>query len=210
MIALTIFLLCLTVPTTLAAVGVDVSQYTSQGSFSCLNQNGYIFAIVRGYCSYGDVDPNVVSNIQNSINGGMQNTDVYLFPCYPCGNPAGQADALVNAISGQGYGMVWIDIETYAWDSNQGNNQNFIAALARELVNQGQSVGIYTSYYNWQSIVGLGWTGVSQFPLWYAHYDDSLSFGDFTPFGGWNSPAIKQYNGDVSYCGAGIDQNYYP
>ena len=45
---------------------------------------------------------------------------------------------------------------------------------------------------------------------WYAHYDGSPSFGDFSPFGGWSSPAIKQYQGDASICGAGVDLNWYP
>ena len=28
--------------------------------------------------------------------------------------------------------------------------------------------------------------------LWYAHYDNNPSFSDFSPFGGWSKPAIKQ------------------
>jgi hypothetical protein len=43
-----------------------------------------------------------------------------------------------------------------------------------------------------------------------AHYDGSASFGDFGSFGGWSRPAIKQYVGDASECGVGIDKNWYP
>lgn len=43
----------------------------------------------------------------------------------------------------------------------------------------------------------------------YAHYDNNPSFSDFEPFGGWSRPAIKQFAGDKSVCGAGIDENYY-
>jgi hypothetical protein len=28
--------------------------------------------------------------------------------------------------------------------------------------------------------------------------------------GGWTHPTIKQYRGDVSVCGAGIDENWHP
>ena len=35
------------------------------------------------------------------------------------------------------------------------------------------------------------------------------SFGDFRSFGGWNKPAIKQYVGDRTECGVGVDFNYY-
>ena len=32
---------------------------------------------------------------------------------------------------------------------------------------------------------------------------------DFQSFGGWSSPAIKQYNGDISICSTEIDQDSY-
>lgn len=34
------------------------------------------------------------------------------------------------------------------------------------------------------------------------------SFSDFTPFGGWTQPTIKQYAGDATKCGVGVDLNY--
>ncbi len=45
--------------------------------------------------------------------------------------------------------------------------------------------------------------------LWYAHYDKKQTFDDFKPFGGWTTPNIKQFNGDISVCGVGIDENFY-
>jgi hypothetical protein len=58
--------------------------------------------------------------------------------------------------------------------------------------------------------VGLDWTYAKDqgLPLWYAHYDNSASFSDFTAFGGWSSPAIKQYEGDKSSCGVGVDYDF--
>ena len=44
----------------------------------------------------------------------------------------------------------------------------------------------------------------------YAHYDNLPSFSDFTAFGGWSTPAIKQYMGDKTSCGVGVDYNWYP
>jgi hypothetical protein len=46
-------------------------------------------------------------------------------------------------------------------------------------------------------------------PLWYAHYDNNPSFSDWRPFGGWSKPAIKQYQGTTSTCGASVDLNFY-
>ena len=64
----------------------------------------------------------------------------------------------------------------------------------------------------WQSIMGSNnaCPGVANVQLSYAHYDGSASFSDFKAFGGWTKPAIKQYKGDTTLCGAGVDLNYYP
>ena len=45
--------------------------------------------------------------------------------------------------------------------------------------------------------------------MYYSHYDNSASFSDFTSFGGWTSPSIKQYQGTTTQCSVGIDQNFY-
>lgn len=35
----------------------------------------------------------------------------------------------------------------------------------------------------------------------YAHYDGDAGFDDFSPFGPWGSPNMKQFAGDASVCG---------
>ena len=44
----------------------------------------------------------------------------------------------------------------------------------------------------------------------YAHYDQNPSFSDFSSFGGWYKPTIKQYKGDARVCSVDIDQDWYP
>jgi len=192
--------------------GVDLSTLVSEAEYKCMHsQHGIRFVVPRGFQSTGRVDPNVVQNIRHAKAAGIPVVDVYLFPCAHCGNPAGQAHELINAIRGTGHGMVWIDIETYpGWSSNHVSNRNFITAMANALKADGASVGIYTSAHNWESLVGLEWAGVSQHDLWYAHYDNNPSFGDFKAFGGWHKPTIKQYRGTSSLCGAGVDMNWHP
>ena len=110
---------------------------------------------------------------------------------------------------GVSYGMLWIDVEgTQYWSSSTSNNVNFIQQMVDEGKKKGVSIGIYTSNSQWSPITG-GSTAFKSYPLWYPHYDNSASFSDFVPFGGWSKPAIKQYAGDVSFCGAGVDKNYY-
>eukprot|EP01124_Arcella_intermedia_P007760 TRINITY_DN147_c0_g1_i5.p1 TRINITY_DN147_c0_g1~~TRINITY_DN147_c0_g1_i5.p1 ORF type:complete len:214 (+),score=13.68 TRINITY_DN147_c0_g1_i5:52-693(+) len=193
-----------------ATKGVDVSQLVSTSAWSCLASSGYSFAIIRGYRSGGSVDANVVTNIRNARSAGFSYVDVYLFPCVPCGNAAGQMSDLVNAISGQNYGMIWIDVEVLNWSTSKTTNQNFITEMIGRGRALGVNMGIYTNKNNWSTIVGVSWSGASTLPLWYAHYDNSPSFGDFSSFGGWSTPSIKQYAGDKTVCGIGADLNWYP
>ena len=162
--------------------------------FGKLYDEGYTFALIRGYRSNGKVDDNVVSNIKNANTGRMKFVDVYIFPCQKCGDPAGQADSLVEAIKGLNYRYVWVDVEDDQgkyWTSDKEKNKEFITSMVDKLEELDQRVGIYTNKNNWQTIVGLDWTNYSHLPLWYSHYDDVQSFRDFKAFGGWYTPYIK-------------------
>ena len=63
----------------------------------------------------------------------------------------------------------------------------------------------------WSQIMGSAGAcnGFGSIPLWYAHYDNNPSFSDFQKFGGWTKPNMKQYEGDVTLCGAGVDYSWY-
>lgn len=73
-------------------------------------------------------------------------------------------------------------------------------------------MGIYASTVMWESIMGskTACKGLGSHELWYAHYDGKQSFTDYQEFGGWPKPSMKQFQGDVTVCGAGIDKNYRP
>ncbi|KYQ91967.1 glycoside hydrolase family 25 protein [Tieghemostelium lacteum] len=195
-----------------ATLGVDLSSLTSSSSFGCLKLNGFEFAIVRCYQSFGRVDPNCASSILNAWNAGMNRVDAYMFPCFSCGNPAGQANTLVSYLktNNVNYGMIWIDIEgpgTY-WGSSQSANAAFFTDLVSAFEKEGVSIGVYTSISQWQPIMG-SYSGGSKFQLWYAHYDGVTSFNDFTEFSGWSKPNIKQYLGENSLCGANCHSDLY-
>jgi GH25 family lysozyme M1 (1,4-beta-N-acetylmuramidase) len=109
--------------------GVDVSQLFSTSTYQCMKSNGYTFAIIRGYCSYGGVDPNVVHNLNNAKAAGLA-TDIYMFPCRGK-SPTGQVDQMMSAIAANLYGTVWVDVETNpsagcGWTTNHTANCNFL------------------------------------------------------------------------------------
>jgi hypothetical protein len=45
-----------------------------------MKKDGYSFAIVRGFCSYGGVDQHAVQSLTNAKSAGLI-THIYMFPC---------------------------------------------------------------------------------------------------------------------------------
>ena len=193
---------------TFQALGFDHELLHSVSNLVCLKQAGYNYAIFRGYRSYGIFDPVILDNLKNAETAAIK-ADVYLFPCVKCLNPRAQVDTLVDGIKNYKYGMIWIDIEIYAWNDNLVTNQQFILDMIDQVKKRGVSVGVYTSYHNWEYIVGINWEGIKEVPLWYAHWDRVMSFDDFKPFGGWTKPVMKQFASDGIICGTNIDQDFY-
>ena len=216
--ALRLAIISLCVTGSLAVTGVDVSQHVSDSTWSCLRQPGgegpIEFAIVRVYQSGGHLDPHGAATIKAARAAGVAYVDGYIFPCYSCGDPAGQVKATVTGLRSAGaeFGMLWLDIERYHWSTDLTANQQFIKEMVDEGTALGIRAGVYSSLYSWEAIVGASWSYASDagLPLWYAHYDGVPRFSDFKPFGGWMKPAIKQYLGDKTSCGAGVDYNFYP
>ena len=209
-----ILLVSLLVALSLCAHGVDVSQLFSTSTYHCIKNNGNSFAIIRGYCSYGGVDANIHSNLNNAKAAGLA-TDIYMFPCRGKSANA-QVDQMVSAIANSLYGMVWIDVETNpstgcGWGSDHAGNCNFVTEIINRIKSHGKTPGVYSSKVMWTNIMGSAsaCTAASSHQLWYAHYDNNPSFSDFQPFGGWSKPHMKQYQGDVTLCGAGVDKNFY-
>eukprot|EP00933_Yihiella_yeosuensis_P045095 TRINITY_DN4040_c0_g2_i1.p1 TRINITY_DN4040_c0_g2~~TRINITY_DN4040_c0_g2_i1.p1 ORF type:complete len:257 (-),score=8.12 TRINITY_DN4040_c0_g2_i1:168-938(-) len=190
--------------------GVDYSQGFSSTTLKCIRGKGYKFAIPRGYRSSGSIDPNVVNNVKNAWSAGFKNVDVYIFPCPRCGNGAGQVKTLASYLKKHGvkYGMMWLDIEGTQYWGSQANNRKFFESMLSGARAAGVKIGIYSSMYQWNPIMGSYSKG-AKYPLWYAHYDRSASFSDFRSFGGWSRPAIKQYIGDTTVCSSGVDVNIY-
>ena len=174
------------------------------------------FAIPRAYKSYGAFDSNAINNVNNARAAGIPYVDVYMFPCR--GKSASdQVSDLINNLGSTNYGMIWLDVETNpssgcSWASySAASNCQYATDLANAVTSRGKKVGIYSSWSMWESIMGSrgACTGLASHDLWYAHYDNSASFSDFTKFGGWSKPAIKQYKGDTTLCSAGVDVSFY-
>jgi GH25 family lysozyme M1 (1,4-beta-N-acetylmuramidase) len=171
--------------------------------------------VPRGYRSSGSVDPQVCTSIISAYNAGINVRDTYLFPCPTCSKSAStQIGELVSYLkancASQWSGRVWLDIEgSQYWLGSSSSNQAWYKQLKDACVNSGVRCGVYSSSSQWSSIFGSSsFCYGSDLPLWYAHYDNSASFSDFSKFGCWSSPHAKQYAGDATLCSMGVDNNY--
>lgn len=45
--------------------------------------------------------------LANAQLAGVERMDVYMFPCYPCGDPAGQVEAAVRSLANSTYTRFW-------------------------------------------------------------------------------------------------------
>jgi len=185
---------------------------------TCLKNSGYTTAIVRAYCSYGAIDSNACTSLNAAKAAGILNRDVYMFPCPTCSASAASQLAsmisnLKNNCSSAWSTMIWLDIEgSQYWTGSTTSNRKWYQALVDACnATAGVRCGVYSSYYQWESIFGsTSYAYGSNLPLWYSHYDNYASFSDFSTFGNWSKPWAKQYIGDATVCGLGIDVNYIP
>ncbi|KAI8337269.1 glycoside hydrolase superfamily [Chlamydoabsidia padenii] len=207
-----------------AGKGIDVSALTSTASFSCLKNQGYSRAILRAYMEAwgnnpgGKVDPNLIQNYKNAKAAGIPVVDLYMFPCTgrsTCKSPATQVSEFITVMNANKMliGTIWLDVEVDSqannWPSPTSNKQT-LTAFKNAWNGSGLNWGVYSSLSQWSSITGgSSWVLDASKPLWYAHYDNTANFNDFRAFGGWSSPKMKQYAGDVSVCSAGVDVNYF-
>lgn len=201
------FVLALTIVFASAKLGGDIADSVKTvANFRCLKQH-LSFLIFRAYRSLGSVDPTAIPNIQHAYAAGFRDIDIYIFPCFKCGNPRGQVRTTVNALKGQPYHWIWLDVERHRWGSKEANRR-FLAEMFDEAPKHGKPVGIYTSSAEWSRVVGNDWSAGAKFKLWWPRWNKKQTLRDFQPFAGWRSCYIKQYFNERKACNIEFDCNY--
>jgi GH25 family lysozyme M1 (1,4-beta-N-acetylmuramidase) len=199
--------------------GIDTSMQTcmsgiSLNDWNCLINNGFSFAIIEVWNGGYGYNINISNCVDDAWNAGMKHVDVYAFICLNCGYTASNAvSTIVTNLrnSNVNFGMLWFDVEQCSgcWSTNYSSNVLFLQEAVSEAQKLGINIGIYSSKYEWSETVGND-DSFSNFPLWYAHYDDEPSFDDtsYYEFGGWTKPAMKQYyNSGPCF---NVDVDWYP
>ena len=60
---------------------VVIDLFQRINDWSHVKQLGYNYMIQRAWRSMGKFDENVVSNINGAREAGIENVDIYMFPC---------------------------------------------------------------------------------------------------------------------------------
>eukprot|EP01115_Flamella_aegyptia_P010368 TRINITY_DN45901_c0_g1_i1.p1 TRINITY_DN45901_c0_g1~~TRINITY_DN45901_c0_g1_i1.p1 ORF type:complete len:233 (+),score=45.51 TRINITY_DN45901_c0_g1_i1:32-700(+) len=216
-------LVCLFIVVATCSKGIDISGATCSGSswvsaqdFPCFVNQGKSFTVIQTWQGgYGETS--AVAYCASQAHAAGLSVSLY---AYACPNCSGNTPAytvfknLAENLKSQGvsYTYLYFDIEecppSSCWSSSTSTNVSFLKDAISGAEDGGAKVGIYANKSSWTQIMGSD-SSFSKYPLWYAHYDGSASFSDFTAFGGWTSPHMKQYNdhSDVG-CYTNVDVDY--
>uniref|UniRef100_A0A8R1HKB6 Lysozyme n=1 Tax=Caenorhabditis japonica TaxID=281687 RepID=A0A8R1HKB6_CAEJA len=211
------------VPSNLAsyAFAIDLSVPVSTSQLQCIKQAGYSVAFVRAYnpAGQGSFDANACTTIQNAYYAGL-GTEVYMTP-QPASAKQGyqQLDEIYQGFTARGITIraIWIQVTSPTnWPSNANTNVNFINSILSRARQYGMTVGIYTSYYDWNQITN-GWSSVgSDVLLWYwnvlgggVNGETPATFTDFRPFGCWSVPSVKQFAQVEQVCQITVNRDVY-
>lgn len=182
--------------------GVSTSEEI-QKKAGCLSSESQL-VVIRGYLSNGQVDPNLAANAA-AISGATTHWAVYMRPCYPCGDPAGQASQLKDALEGYWPKMAYVYIEATdsEWDQDTTKNRNFVLALVKALGEA--NVYVVTSKVSFEKVLGPDCAQFSSLPLAYIGLNNEQSCKDFAGFGGWMRPTVKLYSKEQTVCKNTVD-----
>lgn len=193
----------------MSRLAVDFSQYgggLNTGTVSCWQQQGVELAIVQ-YSSF--MRPHLTA----LETAGMKAEGyVYLYwNVSPWNQTPQERTRNVLNMAGNRISRLWLDCEDSSHPFDPAQLDECIAICQAA----GMPTGIYTGRWWWVPQTGNS-NRYSDLPLWHAEYRTpegqpaSIIVPDlsgFQPYGGWQSPAIWQYQNTSQLCGHSVDMN---
>jgi hypothetical protein len=199
---------------------IDFAGYASLSGLKCIYQQGYNAAFIQVYSpsNGGTPNQNGIQTIQSAISAGL-GTEIYVTPSTSGKSGSQQFSEAYNAVKAQGINVraIWLQVtSSINWMNNVQSNINFIESFINQAYVNGISVGIYTSFGDWQQITGNYYESYT-LRLWYYNVygtgptgETPANFDDFRPFGQWTQPNVKQFAQNEILCGLTINRNIYP
>lgn len=224
------------------AYAVDYQETgVSPAHVRCLRASTYGMLLVGAFLPHDDgiLDSHVIDTIKTAHAGGMR-VEVHMHVKFDSKlSGAEQLDIVVNALEDSGIRMrsIWIlvcftsmpflekvvnfqattlTMNESEWPMfNQTASFLFLKNIVDRAKKHGLSVGIYTSSYDWDRIVGKRSFG-SDVILWYHNVrrpglngETKHNFEDFQPFGPFKKPTIKQFAHAELLCQLKVSRNIY-
>jgi len=205
-----------------AAIGVDVSQFSSANvtktHWKCLAKHGVTFAVIESFHGASMENEHLAKCVKRARKGGMEFVDLSALFCLNC---QGNEDIvrvttnLITSIREQNieFGRLWLSLYGCAgcWNLRD-DNCAFMQKAASVFERMRVPIGIFTNSMDWQYLMG-NCTGFSDLPLWYHHFDNVAAFSDrsYFSFSGWERPTMKQYwNTAPPKCDSGANMDFFP
>uniref|UniRef100_A0A0K0EZ55 Uncharacterized protein n=1 Tax=Strongyloides venezuelensis TaxID=75913 RepID=A0A0K0EZ55_STRVS len=196
-----------------------VKGFFSNSQLRCIKLNNYsaIFTQIYSPTNGGSVDNYGSQNVIFANQIGM-GTEVYINPS-PESNKHSYVqfdEAYKNLIlAGIEVRTIWLKvIKPFLWKKNFLHNINFIEGMITRARNYGVTLGIFTSWYDWDQITGS--TTIFQqynLPLWYwdvygygSGAESPANFDDFRSFGSFSYVKAKEYALIEWFCSAVISK----
>jgi len=188
----------------------------SAEQLSCIKEVGFAFGVFQVYTEGRQLWMDGINNVLTALKVGLPYVNAYHFPLRSQ-DPNEQVLNVTKALKAANATVprIWIDIEGPTWNSyTKAQNVAFMETIVKTYEGEGYKVGLYCGR-EYPNIFGA-YTGFSNLPVWYAHYDLVPSFVDWwgQPYGGWNAPSIKQfYDHSMSFeqkCNLNIDWDWSP
>lgn len=175
-------------------LSVDISNYTTPLSLDQVNQwkaQGVGLVIVQAWPGRVRDQLQVLAQAQMPVDG-------YVF-VYPGDTPA-LIQSRLALLNGYTIRRLWLDVEIVGVTLSE---VRMALQECDKYPTRLNPTGVYTAYWYWPRYMG-NYQGLSDRPLWDAHYDSIADAGkNFVPYGGWSHAAIKQYQGTSTLDGVG-------
>jgi len=174
----------------------------------CINDNTKSISLLV-YLPTGKVSENFTKNAEllKPYRPALE-VGGFIMPCVKCEIVKQVAD-IVDALKKANIVLASIAIFGREWSNDKAKNIDFIKKFVAEYTKSGIHFAFLTSEEEWARVVGLAFTEMSKFPLWWVRHDKDPEAKNFKPFAGWTKPLAKQYDsGEVCGMRVGKDSQY--
>lgn len=188
-------------------LALDVSNYTGDLSGEIVSrwrEAGVGLVVVQAVDPPAPYPPGVTrQQLAACAQAGIP-TDAYIYLWWS--EPLDRVQERLRLLDGYDIGRVWLDIEDVqtGWEltSEQRAARLAEALSIADAYPARARAGIYTARWYWTQRMG----NTQRFgdrPLWSAQYDRVPDVAVFTPYGGWTSCMMKQYQTASEFVGSG-------